>query len=56
MLLDHLGEHPAAEAVDRAVCDVLAAGEVLTPDPGGTAAVTDFAAAVAPRAAELAEQ
>ncbi|WP_433656646.1 tartrate dehydrogenase [Nocardia sp. CA-128927] len=53
MLLDHLGEHTAAAAVDRAVCDVLGAGQVRTPDLGGTATTTDLAAAIASRAAEL---
>ncbi|WP_454197013.1 tartrate dehydrogenase [Nocardia sp. Marseille-Q1738] len=53
MLLDHLGESAAAAAIDRAVGDVLAAGEVLTPDLGGTATTTDLGSAIATRAAEL---
>ncbi|MFC4373734.1 tartrate dehydrogenase [Nocardia halotolerans] len=53
MLLDHLGEPAAAAAVDRAVCDVLAAGTVRTPDLGGTATTTDLGTAIADRAAQL---
>ncbi|WP_063000098.1 tartrate dehydrogenase [Nocardia mikamii] len=53
MMLGHLGESAAAAAVDRAVCDVLAAGEVLTPDLGGTATTADLGTAVAERAAAL---
>ncbi|MGO4613368.1 tartrate dehydrogenase [Nocardia sp. 2YAB30] len=56
MLLDHLGESAAAFAVDRAVCDVLAAGDVRTPDLGGTATTADLGAVIADRAAELARQ
>ncbi|PPJ29463.1 tartrate dehydrogenase [Nocardia nova] len=51
MMLDHLGESAAAAAVDRAVCDVLAAGEVLTPDLGGTATTAELGTAIAERAA-----
>ncbi|OXR47657.1 D-malate dehydrogenase [decarboxylating] [Nocardia cerradoensis] len=56
MMLDHLGESAAAAAVDRAVCDVLAAGEVLTPDLGGTATTADLGTAIAERAAALVTQ
>ncbi|MFE7747264.1 tartrate dehydrogenase [Nocardia sp. NPDC057455] len=56
MLLDHLGEAPAAAAVDRAVCDVLAAGEIRTPDLGGSATTTELGDAIATRAAELARR
>lgn len=37
MMLRHLGEERAAEAVERATLTVLADGELLTPDLGGTA-------------------
>ena len=37
MMLRHLGEESAAEAVERATLTVLADGELLTPDLGGTA-------------------
>jgi isocitrate dehydrogenase (NAD+) len=47
MLLRHLGEREAADAVVRAVDDVLAAGEVRTGDLGGSATTMEMAAAVA---------
>ena len=40
MLLRHLGEDNAAEAVERATLTVLADGELLTPDLGGTASTS----------------
>jgi isocitrate dehydrogenase (NAD+) len=46
MALRHLGELGAAEAVERAVDRVLAAGEVRTPDLGGTSSTDEVAAAV----------
>jgi isocitrate/isopropylmalate dehydrogenase len=36
MMLDFLGESNAAERLERAVLDVLAAGREITPDLGGT--------------------
>lgn len=56
MLLEHLGEHHAAAAVDRAVCEVLTEGLVRTPDLGGTATTTDLGIAIAYRAADLADK
>lgn len=53
MMLDHVGEFAAAEAVDRAVCEILAEGNVLTPDLGGKSTTTDLGTAIAERAAEL---
>jgi tartrate dehydrogenase/decarboxylase/D-malate dehydrogenase len=53
MMLTHLGEHAAAAAVDRAVCDVLAEGRVRTPDLGGSSTTAEFGTAIATRAAEL---
>jgi isocitrate dehydrogenase (NAD+) len=47
LLLRHLGERHGADAVDRAVADVLGRGEALTPDLGGTASTDDIAAALA---------
>ncbi|GAA1023539.1 MULTISPECIES: tartrate dehydrogenase [Amycolatopsis] len=47
MLLDHLGETVAAQAIRASVDEVLAAGETLTPDLGGTATTTSLGAAVA---------
>ncbi len=47
MMLDWLGEERAAAAIERAVTDVLAAGDVRTPDIGGSARTADLGAAVA---------
>jgi isocitrate/isopropylmalate dehydrogenase len=46
LLLDHLGLSGAAAAVRRAVAAVLKAGQVRTPDLGGTARTTDVGDAV----------
>ncbi len=46
MLLRHLGERGAATAVQRAVDEVLAAGEVRTPDRGGISTTAEVAEAV----------
>jgi tartrate dehydrogenase/decarboxylase/D-malate dehydrogenase len=47
MMLEHLGETAAADAVMTAVEDVLArGGDALTPDMGGTATTADLGAAV----------
>lgn len=47
MMLEHLGETAAADAVMTAVEDVLArGGDTLTPDMGGTATTADLGAAV----------
>jgi isocitrate dehydrogenase (NAD+) len=53
MLLAHLSEHAAAEAIRRAVVHVLAEGAVRTRDLGGTAGTADIGAAVADAAARL---
>ncbi|MFN2589318.1 MAG: isocitrate/isopropylmalate dehydrogenase family protein [Actinomycetota bacterium] len=47
MMLAHLGERRAAEAVRTAVRDVLAAGEVRTRDLGGTSGTEEMASAIA---------
>jgi len=47
MMLDHLGEHQAAEGVGSAISKVLAAGEVRTADLGGTSSTAEVGAAVA---------
>jgi isocitrate dehydrogenase (NAD+) len=47
MLLRHLGEHEAADAVVAAVGAVLAEGRVRTPDLGGEASTEDVARALA---------
>jgi isocitrate dehydrogenase (NAD+) len=47
MMLDHLGEHKAAERVRQAVHAVLREGQKLTRDLGGTAGTTEIAEAIA---------
>jgi tartrate dehydrogenase/decarboxylase/D-malate dehydrogenase len=47
MMLDHLGEHQAADSVGRAISDVLAAGEIRTPDLGGTSGTDEVGKAIA---------
>jgi len=47
MMLDHLGHAAAGEAVLEAMQAVLAAGDLRTPDLGGTASTTEVARAVA---------
>jgi len=47
MLLDHLGEHQAADSIGKAISDVLAAGEVRTADLGGTSHTAEVGAAIA---------
>ncbi|MFB6112394.1 MAG: isocitrate/isopropylmalate dehydrogenase family protein [Halobacteriaceae archaeon] len=49
MLLDHLGESAASQAVEAAIADVLAAGSPRTPDLGGTAGTATVADAIADR-------
>ena len=47
LLLRHLGATEAADAIENAIADVLARGEVRTPDIGGTARTVDMGAAIA---------
>jgi isocitrate dehydrogenase (NAD+) len=49
MMLDHLGEHKAAERVRQAVHAVLREGKKLTRDLDGTAGTTEIAEAIATR-------
>ena len=49
LMLRHLGETDAADAVETAVREVIAAGESVTYDLGGTAGTRAFGAAVAAR-------
>jgi len=46
MMLRHLGEAKAADAVETAIADVLAKMQVRTPDIGGTASTKDLGQAV----------
>lgn len=47
MMLRHLGESEAADAVETGIAAVLAQGRVRTPDIGGTASTTELGAAIA---------
>jgi tartrate dehydrogenase/decarboxylase/D-malate dehydrogenase len=47
MMLDHLGETVAAQAVHAAVEKVLAEGAVLTPDLGGRSTTAELGTAIA---------
>ncbi|PYQ48655.1 MAG: NAD-dependent isocitrate dehydrogenase, partial [Acidobacteria bacterium] len=49
MMLDHLGEHEAADRVRKAVHAVLREGKKLTIDLGGHAGTTELAEAIASR-------
>ena len=51
MLLDHVGEHKAAERVRHAVHAVLREGKTLTRDLGGSAGTTEIAEAIAAKVA-----
>jgi tartrate dehydrogenase/decarboxylase/D-malate dehydrogenase len=46
MMLRHLGEDAAAESVEKASLNVVALGETLTPDLGGTSRTEDVGDAV----------
>lgn len=46
MMLSHLGEGEAAQSVERATAQVVAAGQVLTPDAGGSATTTQVTDAI----------
>jgi 3-isopropylmalate dehydrogenase len=47
MMLDHFGERAAAQAIERAIAEVLAEGGTRTPDLGGNAGTKDLGAAIA---------
>lgn len=49
LMLRHLGETDAADVVERAVREVIAAGETVTYDLGGSAGTREFGEAVANR-------
>jgi isocitrate dehydrogenase (NAD+) len=53
LMLRYLGEHDAAEAVFRAVRDVIGRGECVTYDLGGVAGTQDVGRAIAQRVTEL---
>jgi tartrate dehydrogenase/decarboxylase/D-malate dehydrogenase len=47
MMLRHLGAPEAAEAVEKAIAQVLAKRQVRTPDIGGSASTKDLGEAIA---------
>lgn len=49
MMLRHLGEDPAASAIEQSVFDLYRSGETLTRDVGGDATTSEFADALADR-------
>jgi tartrate dehydrogenase/decarboxylase / D-malate dehydrogenase len=56
MMLEHFGEHRAAEAIERACQSVIARREVRTPDLGGKATTKDVGEAIASEVAVLARK
>ncbi|MGI8657652.1 MAG: isocitrate/isopropylmalate dehydrogenase family protein [Candidatus Limnocylindria bacterium] len=54
LMLRHLGETEAADVVERATREVIAAGETVTYDLGGSAGTSEFGRAVADRVAAAA--
>ncbi len=54
MMLRHLGEAAAADAIERAIESILAANGPRTPDIGGTASTRDFGEAIAREVASAA--
>ena len=54
MMLRHLGDSEAADAIERAIAAVLATSDVRTPDIGGRASTSDLGEAVASQVAAAA--
>ena len=52
-MLRHLGHPDTADLLERALRDVIAAGETVTYDLGGTAGTSAFADAIIARLADL---
>jgi tartrate dehydrogenase/decarboxylase/D-malate dehydrogenase len=55
MMLEHLGETKAAQAIEKAIAVVLARSDVLTPDLGGKASTRDVGQAIAGEIPAVAE-
>jgi tartrate dehydrogenase/decarboxylase/D-malate dehydrogenase len=55
MMLEHFGERTAARAVDGAIREVIASGEVRTPDMGGSSSTEAMGRAVADGAVRILE-
>ena len=49
MMLRHLGQLEAADAVEAAIAEILAKGNARTPDIGGSASTKELGAAIASR-------
>jgi tartrate dehydrogenase/decarboxylase/D-malate dehydrogenase len=49
MMLDHLGEHDAADSIGSAITGVLSAGEIRTRDLGGSSSTSEVGKAIAER-------
>ena len=47
LMLDHFGETAAAQAIERAIAEVLAEGGTRTPDLGGNAGTKELGAVIA---------
>jgi tartrate dehydrogenase/decarboxylase/D-malate dehydrogenase len=56
MMLEHLGEHGAAEAIERACETVIARPDVRTPDLGGKAGTKEMGEAIAHEIAVVAQK
>jgi tartrate dehydrogenase/decarboxylase/D-malate dehydrogenase len=54
MLLEHLGEKQAAQAIEQAIFNVIACQDPLTPDIGGKAGTEDMGKAIAAEVSALA--
>ncbi len=52
MMLEHLGEHAASQAVQEATLNVLASGAALTPDLGGSSSTEEVGNAIVAALAE----
>jgi len=53
MMLEHLGEKQAAQAVEQAIFRVLAASDIRTPDIGGHASTKNLGEAIAAEVSEM---
>jgi tartrate dehydrogenase/decarboxylase/D-malate dehydrogenase len=55
MMLQHLGEAPAADAVERACESILEKSDIRTPDIGGKASTRELGEAIAHEVSVVAE-
>jgi tartrate dehydrogenase/decarboxylase/D-malate dehydrogenase len=47
MMLEHLGHHEAAQAIEKTIANLLADTDLRTPDMGGKAMTAELGAAIA---------